>query len=67
VRRACEVDLPEGEYDTVSGLIMEDLGRIPMVGDRIDGDGWTLRVRSMDGRRVGQVELVVKRGRTRNE
>ncbi|MFP3914853.1 MAG: hemolysin family protein [Actinomycetota bacterium] len=67
VRRACEVDLPEGEYDTVSGLVMENLGRIPAVGDRIDGTAWSLRVRSMDGRRVERVELIVKRGRTRNE
>lgn len=67
VRRACEVDLPEGEYDTLSGLIMEHLGRIPVVADSIEGDGWTLRVRSMEGRRVGQVELIVERGRTRNE
>lgn len=67
VRRACEVDLPEGEYDTVSGLIMEQLGRIPASGDRIDGDNWMLRVRSMEGRRVGRVELVIKRGRTSNE
>lgn len=67
VKRACDVDLPEGEYDTVSGLIMEQLGRIPSAGDRIDGRGWMLRVRSMDGRRVGKVELVVKRGRTRND
>ncbi|HEX2152756.1 MAG TPA: hemolysin family protein [Acidimicrobiia bacterium] len=60
VTRACGVDLPEGEYDTMSGLVMDHLGRIPVAGDRIDADDWAIRVRSMDGRRVGQVELVVK-------
>lgn len=63
VRRACEVDLPEGEYDTVSGLLMERIGRIPEVGDRVEDDGWTLRVRSMEGRRVGDVDVIVKRRR----
>src|SRR5690606_18264374 len=63
VRRACGADLPEGEYDTVSGLLMEHLGRIPAAGDRMDTDAWTMRVRSMEGRRVGQVELILKGGR----
>jgi len=67
VRRACDVRLPEGEYDTVSGLLMEHLGRIPTVGDRIDTDDWTMRVRAMDGRRVSEVELILKRGRKRDE
>jgi CBS domain containing-hemolysin-like protein len=64
VRRACGIGLPEGEYDTISGLMMERLGRIPNVGDRVDDERWTLRVRSMHGRRVGEVDLISKRGRT---
>lgn len=67
VRRACEVELPEGEYDTVSGLMMDHLGRIPRVGDRIGGTDWSLQVRSMDGRRVDQVVLVMEQQRASNE
>ncbi len=67
VRRACGLELPEGEYDTVSGLVMERIGRIPQVGDRIESEGWSIRVRSMLGRRVGEVDVVAKRGRTRDE
>lgn len=65
VRRACNVDLPDGEYDTLSGLLMERIGRIPEPGDRVESDEWTLRVRSMDGRRVGEVDLILKRARVR--
>ncbi|HEX7100354.1 MAG TPA: hemolysin family protein [Acidimicrobiia bacterium] len=64
VRRACTVDVPDGDYDTISGLIMEHLGRIPAPGDVVDTDGWSLRVRSMEGRRVHQVELISRRERT---
>ena len=67
VRRTCSVDVPDGEYDTISGLIMEHLGRIPAPGDVVDADGWTLRVRSMEGRRVHQVELISKPERTGDE
>ena len=64
VRRASGLDLPEGEYDTVSGLVMERIGRIPRVGDRIEDETWTLRVRSMEGRRVSDVDLIAKRRRS---
>ena len=51
------VELPEGDYETVGGLIMERLGRMPDLGDRVDVAGATLRVEAMDGLAVGQVLL----------
>lgn len=51
------VDLPEGEYETLGGLIMDRLGRLPVTGDVIEEPGWTLKVTSTDGRRVREVEL----------
>lgn len=61
VERATDVRVPEGEYDTVSGFMMERLGRIPNVGDIVDGGPWTMRVRSMEGRRVDRVDMIVRR------
>ena len=49
------VDLPDGEYETVSGFLMEQLGRIPKRRDIVEYDGWRLRVRNMYRRRVVQV------------
>jgi CBS domain containing-hemolysin-like protein len=49
------VDLPEGEYETVSGFMMERLGRIPKRRDVVEHNGWRLRVRNMYRRRVVQV------------
>ncbi|MDF0529106.1 hemolysin family protein [Tsukamurella sp. 8F] len=61
---------PEGDYDTLGGLVMYLLGRIPDVGDTVelpehavDAEGgqdaapWVARVARMDGRRVDLVEL----------
>jgi CBS domain containing-hemolysin-like protein len=67
VRRAVDLDLPEGEYDTMSGFVMERIGRIPRVGDRIEEEDWTMRVRSMVGRRVGEVDVIAKRTSGKNE
>ena len=49
------VDLPDGEYETVAGFIMDRLGRIPKRRDVVTHDGWRLRVRAMHRRRVVQV------------
>jgi CBS domain containing-hemolysin-like protein len=51
------VRLPEGGYETIGGLIMDRLGRLPARGDVVDEEGWRLRVLSTDGRRVRNVEL----------
>jgi CBS domain containing-hemolysin-like protein len=60
---------PEGEYETIGGLVLEQLGRIPVSGDTvqlsgIEPDGisngsasWQARVIRMDGRRIDVLEL----------
>jgi CBS domain containing-hemolysin-like protein len=37
--------------------MMDRLGRVPRRGDLIEDRGWRLRVRSIQGRRVGEVEI----------
>jgi CBS domain containing-hemolysin-like protein len=51
------VDLPEGEYGTVGGYMMDRLGRVPRRGDLVETDSWKLQVRSTQGRRVGEVAI----------
>ena len=48
---------PEGEYETLAGFVLDRLGRIPVVGDDLEFEGWRLRVSAMDGLRVAMVEL----------
>ena len=51
--------LPEGEYETVGGFLMDQLGRVPKHGDVVSGETFDMSVRRMDGRRVREVELKV--------
>jgi CBS domain containing-hemolysin-like protein len=59
VEEATGAELAGEDYDTVGGLIMARLGRIPRVGDRVEAPGYQFRVVAMDGRRVDRV-LVLK-------
>jgi CBS domain containing-hemolysin-like protein len=49
------VTLPDGDYETVAGFVMDRLGRVPKRRDFVDFNGWRLSVRTMHRRRVVQV------------
>lgn len=50
------VAVPEdGPYETVAGFVMNELGRLPAVGDEVAIAGGTLRVERLDGRRVDRI------------
>jgi len=53
----CGFDMPDGDYETLAGFVLDRLGRIPEVGARMRHDGWDLTVTSLDGLRVATVEL----------
>lgn len=46
---------PDGPYDTIAGLVLERLGRIPDVGDEAEVAGLTLRVSRMTGHRIDRI------------
>lgn len=54
------VELPEGDYDTVSGLVLSLLGRLAVVGDEVEVPGVRLRVERVQGRRIVRVRLEEK-------
>jgi CBS domain containing-hemolysin-like protein len=54
----CGFEVPDGEYETLAGFVLDRLGRIPGVGDRFTFDGWTIEVAEMDRLRVATVRLV---------
>jgi len=56
------IEVPEGAaYETLGGLVMAELGRMPAVGDEVvvehGGGHVLLRVEAMDGRRVERVRV----------
>ncbi|MGW1954980.1 hemolysin family protein [Streptomyces sp. NPDC001920] len=52
------LDVPEGPYETVAGLVADLLGRIPAVGDKAELPGWRLSVRRVGHYRAERVRLV---------
>lgn len=65
VSEALGVELPEGEYDTLSGFLYALFGRIPSVGESVEWQGFRFVVESADQRRLERVrvERVVERER----
>ena len=57
VNAELSIALPEGDYQTLAGFILERLGRIPAEGDTLEYDGMRLTVTKMDRARIEQVEL----------
>jgi putative hemolysin len=56
-------ELPEedrGRYNTLAGMIMLLLGRLPITTDHVDWEGWRFEVVDLDGKRVDKV--LVMRG-----
>lgn len=52
------VEVPEeGPYETVAGFVMNELGRLPVVGDEVLIDGGMLRVERLDGRRIDRIRF----------
>jgi CBS domain containing-hemolysin-like protein len=55
VRERLEIDVPEGEYVTLGGFILDALGHIPHEGEIVHVDGWELTVQDMEKRRIAGV------------
>jgi CBS domain containing-hemolysin-like protein len=52
-----EAEFPEGDYDTVGGLMLNLLGHVPHEGETVDVDGHRLYAEKVQGRRIGRVRI----------
>jgi CBS domain containing-hemolysin-like protein len=55
VRDRIGIDIPDGEYVTLGGLLFERFGHIPTEGESVRVGDWDMRVVEMDKRRVARV------------
>ena len=52
------VVVPEqGPYETVAGFVMSELGRLPVIGDRVPVRGGSLTVERLEGRRIDRLRF----------
>jgi putative hemolysin len=52
-----DIELPDGDYTTIAGLVLEELGRFPRPGETIDVEGWQITIRSVGRHRITLVAL----------
>lgn len=45
----------EGEYETLNGMLMQIMGRVPSTGEKVTVAGWLLEIVDMDSLRVDKV------------
>ncbi len=55
VRERLLIDVPDGEYVTIGGYVLDVLGHIPVVSESTRLDNWELTVQEMDKRRIATV------------
>ncbi|CAN7237556.1 hemolysin family protein [Arthrobacter sp. LjRoot78] len=61
---ASGIALPEGHYETVAGFVIDRLGRLPRVGDRVEVPGHVLTVLAMDRLRIARIRVTPADGKT---
>lgn len=52
-----DIELPEGPYESVSGLVIHLLGRLAVIGDSVDIDGLRFEVQSANARQIKMVRV----------
>jgi putative hemolysin len=52
-----DAEFPEGDYDTVGGLVYYLLGHVPAEGETCEYDGRRLQAERVQGRRIGRVRI----------
>jgi CBS domain containing-hemolysin-like protein len=50
-------ELPEGDWDTVGGLVYNLLGHVPTEGEAVETNGHRIRAEKVQGRRIGRVRI----------
>ena len=58
--RLTGIGLPEGQYETVAGYILEQLGRMARPGDTVPAPGCRLEVLGVRRRRIGAVRVITE-------
>lgn len=60
IERVSGLDLPEGDYDTVAGLVLERLERIPVVGDTVLVDEVLIEVLALEEWAITRLRLTIQ-------
>jgi CBS domain containing-hemolysin-like protein len=54
-------ELPEGDYHTVAGFALVQLGHLPQAGESFEFEGWRFEIVDLDGRRIDKILAIPAR------
>jgi CBS domain containing-hemolysin-like protein len=57
VKDKLDIDIPEGNYSTVNGWILEIFGRIPQEGEKVNWNGYSIEIQDADSKKVKRIVL----------
>ena len=57
INEEMDLGIPEGDYQTLAGFILDRLGSIPEVGDVMEIGDLRITIKAMEGVRIEEVEL----------
>jgi CBS domain containing-hemolysin-like protein len=57
INELLDAELPEGDWDTVGGLVYSLLGHVPAEGESVENDNIRLTAERVQGRRIGRVRV----------
>ncbi len=60
VKDELDIDLGDGDYETVAGFVLDSLGHIPHEGESFETAGLSVEVAEMNGLKIEAVKLVRK-------
>ena len=58
------VDLPQGDYETIAGFVLDSLGRIPNGGEKFEYGDIDFEIMSLNKMKIETVRLTKRSGRT---
>jgi CBS domain containing-hemolysin-like protein len=61
LNEALDWNIPKRDYETIAGLVLSTLGRIPRTGEEFPVPGYTITVLEADSRRVVAVKMAATR------
>jgi putative hemolysin len=57
LRESHQVPLPEGEFETIAGFMLEQLGSVPKGGEVVEISGWRYTVVDVEKNRISKVKI----------
>jgi CBS domain containing-hemolysin-like protein len=61
VQEIVGLELPDGEYETIAGFVLDQLGHIPVPGERVSYDHWLIEVLDVERRRIARLRITAPR------